>query len=228
VVVTVVGLLSATSASASPIVLDFEGLAAMTFVSGNPIPDAARLSDQFLAIAGVTFSSGDPYVAVVELGDGHATSGVNGIGGARPGGVLTYDRAFPVVATFFDPANPSVPGVTDFVSVRADLAGEGQLITLNAYDVHGALLQSFTTVNSGGPTLSVTAPGIHSVRFLGTIDTAGAALDDFTFNPVEPASIPEPSILTLLSVVAAGGAGLNRLRAVRPPRGGPSEPQSGT
>jgi hypothetical protein len=222
------GSLSVTAASASPIVLDFEGLSAMPLFGGGAIPDAARLSDQFLTSFGVRFSSGDPYVAVVELGDGHATSGVNGIGGSRPGGILTYDRAFPVVATFFDPSDPSTAAVTDFVSVRADLSGEGQLITLNAYDVHGSLLRSFTTVNTAGPTLSVAAPGIHSVRFLGTIDSAGAALDDFTFNPVSPASVPEPSILALLGTMAAARLGHDRWRRRASQRGSGPAPQSGT
>ena len=56
-------------------------------------------SDQFLSTLGVSFSSGSPYVAAVGLGEGHATSGINGIGGTTPGGFLTYDGVFPIIAT---------------------------------------------------------------------------------------------------------------------------------
>ena len=170
------------------LVIDFEGLSAMTFFSGNPIPPDARLSDAFLLTHGVSFSSGSPYVAVVDLGIGHATSGTNGIGGSTPAGVLTYDRQFPIVVSFFDPSDPSTPAVTDFVSVRGDLLGSGQLVTLNAFDIAGHLIASFTTTDDGGETLSVSAPGIHSVQFLGTNDNAGVALDDLTFNRVTPAA----------------------------------------
>jgi len=159
----------------------------MTFIAGNPIPPEARLSDAFLLTHGVRFSSGSPYVAVVDLGIGHATSGTNGIGGSTPAGVLTYDRQFPIVVSFFDPSDPSTPAVTDFVSVRGDLLGSGLLVTLNAFDIAGHLIASFTTTDDGGETLSVSAPGIHSVQFLGTNDTAGVALDDLTFNRVTPA-----------------------------------------
>jgi hypothetical protein len=169
-----------------PIVLDFEGLTAMPPQSGRPIPPQARLSDAFLATHGVRFSSGSPYVAVVDLGPGHATSGVNGIGGSTATGILTYDRMNPIVASFFDPNNPSSRAVTNFVSVRGDLIGTGQSITLKAFDVNGRLIASATGDDTGGATLAVTSPGIHSVQFLGTQDFGGVALDDFTFNPVTP------------------------------------------
>jgi hypothetical protein len=83
--------------------------------------------------------------------------------------------------------------VTDFVSVRGDLQGEGQSITLNAFDVEGNLMASFTTTNVGGAILTVSTPGIHSVQFLGTHlgthDEGGVALDDLTFNRVTPTSL---------------------------------------
>src|SRR5262249_7873988 len=54
----------------------------------------------------------------------------------------------------------------------------------------GHLIASFTTTDVGGETLSVSAPGIHSVQFLGTHDFDGVALDDLTFNRVTPAGPP--------------------------------------
>jgi hypothetical protein len=192
VVIPVFWMLVAGQARAELMVINFEGFGAMPYSNiKSPIPPSARLSDAFLLTHGVRFSSGSPYVAVVDLGVGHATSGTNGIGGSTPTGELTYDRQFPIVVSFFDPSDPSQRAVTDFVSVRGDLQGEGQSITLNAFDVDGNLITSFTTTNVGGEVLSVSAPGIHSVQFLGTHlgthDEGGVALDDLTFNSVTPA-----------------------------------------
>jgi hypothetical protein len=175
-------------ASTTPrrIVLDFESFGAMTFISRSTIPPSARLSDAFLLTDGVRFSSGAPFVAVTENGVGHAPGGKNGIGGSTPDGKLTYDRAFPVVARFFDPKNPSVPAVTDYVSVRGDLWGSGQTIVLNAYDLDGKRIGSATVVDDGQSTMKIEMPGIHYVEFLGTEDDAGVGLDNFTFNPVIP------------------------------------------
>jgi len=205
-------MFAAGQARAELMIIDFEGFGTMPFFDvQNPIPPHARLSDAFLFTHGVRFSSGSPFVAVVDLGVGHATSGTNGIGGSTPTGVLTYDRNFPIVVTFFEPSNPSSPAVTDFVSVRGDLHGEGQSITLNAFDVDGNLIVSFTTTNVDGVTLSVSAPGIHSVQFIGTEDEHGVALDDLTFNSVTPAnSLPPPTP----NVVGGTVTGVNPERVV--------------
>ena len=61
-----------------------------TFFDGTPVPVEARLSDQ-LRSQGVSFSSTAGYVALVNLGGGHATSGVNGIGGVNAAGALKYN-----------------------------------------------------------------------------------------------------------------------------------------
>ena len=183
-VLAMAGLVLPPLASAEiPVVIDVEGLVAMGYVSRQPIPPEARLSDQMLAVHGVLFSSGAPYVAVVNLGLGHATSGVNGMGGSTPEGILTYASTNPVVFRFFDLGNPQVPGVTDFVSVRGDMIGHGQPI-VNAYDLNGVLVDSDRVVDSGGAVLTVAGSGIHRVEFLGTQDDGGVALDDVTFNPV--------------------------------------------
>jgi hypothetical protein len=168
------------------VVLDFEGFRAMTFISRSTIPPSARLSDAFLLTDGVRFSSGSPFVAVTENGVGHAAGGKNGIGGSTPDGKLTYDRAYPLVARFFDPKNPSVPAVTDYVSVRGDLWGSGLTIVLNAYDLDGKRIESVPAVDDGQSSMTIAKPGIHSIEFLGTQDDAGVSLDNFTFNPVVP------------------------------------------
>jgi hypothetical protein len=79
--------LTASPAAGEPVLIDFEMLDAMDFWSGQPIPEAARLSDELATTHGVLFSSGAGYVAVVALGVGHATSGTNGIGGSTPAGI---------------------------------------------------------------------------------------------------------------------------------------------
>lgn len=180
--------------------LDFEGLIGMSNSPGSVIPVASRLSDAFLTTSGVTFSSGSPFVAVVNLGAGHATSGTNGIGGSTTAGTLTYFGSPLIVASFFDPTDTSFQAVTDFVSVRGDLHPAGGAITLSAFGVGGNLLGTSSANDSGGTTLSVLAPGIRSVQITGT---GSVAFDDFTFNQVirvtPQQTIPEPSTCTLVA-----------------------------
>lgn len=81
--VAVSALFCPPPACAEPVTVDFESLASMTYWSGNPVPSATRLSTALLDSYGVVLSSEsvNPYVAVVNLGVGHAPSGHNGIGG---------------------------------------------------------------------------------------------------------------------------------------------------
>jgi hypothetical protein len=146
---------------------------------------------------------------------------LNGIGNSTPGGILTYDKQYPIIATFFYPAHPSAPGITDFVSLRGDGEGSGALVTLNAYGVNHMLIASFTTADLGGETLSVAAPGIHSVEFLGTDDfIGGVAVDDFTFNTVTSVGqgVPEPSTWAMMLFGFAGlGFAVGRGKFRQPP-----------
>jgi len=90
-------------------------------------------------------------------------------------------------------------------------ADTGKLITLQAFDVAGSSLTSHSISEADGATLTVSVPAIHSVKFIGPdiglCGHGGAAIDDFTFNPITP--IPEPSTLVLLCTgvvgLAAGG-----------------------
>jgi hypothetical protein len=184
-------------------VLDFEDIPGMIVSNGNPIPQESRLSDQYLTTFGVRFYSGSPYVGVRQLGAGHATSGVNGIGGSTPDGLLTQSPTNPVFASFWDPQDPDTPATTDLVSLRLDLRATSQAsVTLNAYDINGVLVDSFTTPDSAGAVLQVLGQGIHMVEYLGVGDSNSAATDDFTFNPVVP--IPEPvAIASFVPVVLA-------------------------
>jgi hypothetical protein len=215
--VAIVLLLALSRASAATVVLNFDDLPAMYFGAGTPIPAYAELSTLYRHTFGVTFASGSPYVAVVDLGFGHATSGTNGIGGSTPGGILTYSRTYPITATFFDPSNPgNRPATTDFVSLRGDLVGfPAQSVTLNAYGINGHLIATTTAVDVGGETLAISAPGIHSVEFLGTFDFsdtyAGVAIDDFMFDSVTPVGERETPLPAALPLFATGLAGLGLL-----------------
>jgi len=154
---------------------------------GAVVPAASQISTQFLASDGVLFESGSLFVAAVNLGVNHATSGSKGIGGVTAAGGLSYSTA--IDAEFFLPGDPATPGETDSVSVRGDLKGVGGVVTLQAFDIDGLLLDTNTQIDSGGPTLQISAVGIHSVSFFSA--TANVAFDDFTFGPVRAA--PEPS-----------------------------------
>ena len=168
----------------SAVQLDFEDLTGMNYWAGNSIPVESRLADTYLLAHGVRFRSGSPFVAVVELGAEHATSGVNGVGGSTPDGVLTYSSAWPVVVEFYVPGAPSTIAVTDSVSWLGDLQGSPeQIVTLNAYDHTWSLIGSVSVADVGGALLEIVAPGIHAVEFLGPPDgtNGGVALDDLAF-----------------------------------------------
>ncbi len=188
-------LITATSTIASPIVLDFENHAGMGYASGSPITEAAKLSDDYLSLYGVAFSSGSSFVAVVNLGQGHATSGTKGVGGSTAEGILIYNPANPIMATFFNPSNTTQMATTDFVSLRADLwADTGSILTLEGYNIFGQLIASNSVLDSAGVMLNLSAPGIHSVQFKGK----NVAIDDFTFNAVSP--IPEPGTISFMGL----------------------------
>ena len=182
-------VIAAPPANRDRITLDFEGLPATPiFAEGTFVPPEARLSDQFLTTDGVTLrsASGVPYVAVVNLGVGHAQSGTNGIGGM--GSATNVDYATPVIAEFFLPKAPATPALTDFVSIKIDTEGTGETVFMDAFDIHGALLGTTSAIDAGGPTLTLSIPDIHSIAIRGTTTTA---FDDLSF--AEVYAIPTPS-----------------------------------
>jgi len=186
---------------AHAVLIDFEGLAGMNNTPGTAIPMEAQISDQFLATDGVLFSSpGSPFIAAVNLGTGHATSGVIGVGGATIAGALTYTANF-LNARFFDPTNPLKPAVTDSVSVRTDLLAINQLLKLEAFDINGNLIWTDEQVDTGGTLFSASVNGIHSISFFGATTTA---LDDFSFNTVTPATVPVPAAAWLFGTGLLG------------------------
>ena len=196
------GVLAVAAAAISPqfafaVTVNFDSFSGMNFL-GATVPAASRLSNQLQPATGATFSSdgGAAYAAVVNLEVGspsaHAPTPPNGIGAATQAGNLTY--SIPIVVTFSDPSNSSVAAITDFVSIRGDLRPIAGLIYLQAYNVSGSLIASDTKPDSVGTLLSVSALGIHSVKFNSA--TGSVAFDNLTFNAVTP--VPEPKTLLLL------------------------------
>ena len=196
---------SLSSGAAQAVLVDFEGLSGMPFTpSGTAIPISSQISDQYLATDGVLFSSDNsPFIAAVNLGTEHATSGTIGVGGSDSLGSLSYSGTF-FKATFFDPSNITDTGVTDFVSVRTDLVrfiDRVESVTFSAFDINGNLLGLSTQDDTGGLLLSLAFDGIHSVTFSGV---SASALDDFTFNTVTPANVPIPAAFWLFGTGVLG------------------------
>ena len=189
--VLVPALVLASGERAGAGVITFEsvpGVTGMAFLDGMPVPLDARLGAQLQLSDGVSFSSiaGSSivgYVALVNLGSGHATSGVNGIGGVDAANTLRYNS--PVMITFTLPGDPSTPAITNFVSIRGDqFAVVGGSATMEAFDVNGLSLGSVTAADvMGGLTLSLTMPNIHSI-LLTQAPGSLIAFDDLTFNPL--------------------------------------------
>ena len=196
--VWLVSLCSALAVSPSPmhaqqVTIDFEALAAMSFLGGSPVPESAKLSNQLAEVYGAVFCSdgGAPYVAVVELGPGHATSGVNGFGSVTTDDILSY--ATPTRVYFVVPSSPGTTGTVDFVSIRGDLrTASFGTVTLEAFDQGGTLLGSDIQIDFNPVTLTVRHVGIHSIRV--TQETGSVAFDDLTFSTPAQAGKPRLTI----------------------------------
>ena len=152
-----------------------------------PSAPSSRLGTQLQVSDGVSFSSDAGYVALVNLGSGHATDGVAGIGGVTAANVLKYHS--PVIITFTMPGDPTIPAVTNSVSIRGDnfpnTSGLG-FATIEAFDVNGVLLKSVKDVpDAVGFTLSISVANIHSVRITQTL--SDIAFDELHFNPLSRA-----------------------------------------
>jgi PEP-CTERM motif-containing protein len=202
------GFFMFSSAQASPVTIDFDSLPGMLNSPGTSVPLASQLSDQFLSTLGVSFSSQANYVAVVE----HSTppgcpgpsvcptvSMPNVIGGVKSDGTLSYGT--PITISFFDLTNPTIKGITDFVSIRGDMIPlPGASATIEAFDALGQSLGSVSAFDSTvGLTLSINAQGIHSLVL--TQNSAGGpydgtiGFDNLQFNGPQ---VPEPASLVLL------------------------------
>jgi len=204
----VTALFLQTYSYAADVSVDFEQFQSMnspTYPHGSTIFEYAKLYDQLLDIYGVIFTSGSSYVAVRDW-DHCTPSGFRYISGSTPDGKITVLNDYPIIVSFFEPGNLSVPYCTDFVSIRADTCGSGAEITLYAYDIDGELIVSDTKTDSGGPVLEVSTPDktIHYVEFCSPasdITEGGVGFDDLRFNtPGLPEGLPG-----VLSLYLEGG-----------------------
>ena len=208
---TVLGvILTPILASAALITIGFDSLSGMPNSPGLAVPLGSRLSDQLQPSTGAVFNSAAGYVAVVDIltccGPNHAISNPNGIGGVNASGQLTYGT--PVSLTFFDPGNPLVAAVSNFVQIRGDQIPSPGTATLEGFNVFGNSLGSVTAADVvGGLTLTFSAPGIHSVQISQT--SATIALDNLAFESVTSVapSVPAPASLGLMSVGLLGLVG---------------------
>jgi len=199
------------SGTAQAVLIDFEQFSGIPFSPGTAIPLESQISDQLLSTDGVLFSSDNsPFIAAVELGQFHATSGIIGVGGTDTSGNLSYSDIF-FKANFFDPSHVTHAAVTDFVSVRTDrvrFIDRVEAVTFSAFDINGNLLGQNTQDDTGGLLLTLAFDGIHSVTFRGVSATA---LDDFSFNPVT--SVPIPAAAWLFGTGLIGLLNFTKKRA---------------
>ncbi len=172
---TVPGVLAVVPPRSVPVTIDFDSLPGMFNSPGDLVPEPSRLGDAFLSTLGVSFRSDADYVAVSEHAPFPTVSPPNVIGGVTASGELSYGT--PIEISFFDPANPTIQRVTDFVTIRGEQAPiVGSTATMEAFDVFGASLGSVTAADSvDGLTLHLNVPGIHSVRL--TQDSPGFGFD---------------------------------------------------
>ncbi len=175
------------------VLIDFEtilGITPGTSQQGAGVQTGARLSTQLQMSRGVSFSSTAAYVAVVNLTSGHATSGAIGIGGVDSSNIIRYNQ--PVVIRFTMPGSPSIPAVTNFVSIRGDQRPATGSATMEAFDANGALIGTVTAADvAGGLTLSLSVPGIHSIRLTQT--RSDIAFDDLQFDHLRAAASDPPT-----------------------------------
>lgn len=207
-------LLVATAPLHAQTVVNFDSFTGMANAPNQLVPGASQLGTQLLGL-GVRFSSFSDYIAVVNLGVGHATSGALGVGGTTADGRLSYFA--PIRVTFWDPANSAVQGVTNFVQIRGDLAPIAGTVTMKAFDPLGVLLGTVTVNDIGGSTLTFNGANVHSVEITGSSGTV--AFDDLQFGAVtavpgggDPAVVPEPSSMALVAGGVVLLAGMARRR----------------
>jgi hypothetical protein len=179
-------------------IIDFEpplpgGLAPVFYVEDTPVTPEARITTQYGNL-GVLMAN----TALVNLGFGHATSGTNGIAGISAIGTVDYSS--PVIFTFVDPLNNTLPWVTDHFAISTDQAG-GSLntTTVSGYDIVGHLLGSVSHLETDGSvTLELQGVGaIHTIIVDSTLMnhlSGGVGLDDARFGLVSaPTPVPESS-----------------------------------
>jgi uncharacterized protein (TIGR03382 family) len=200
---TAVLVLGAASTARAQTTVTFDNFLGMPNSSGAVVPVASRLNTQLLS-AGVRFASLSDFIAVVTLGTGHATSGTRGVGGTTAAGALSY--AAPLRVTFWDPADSTIQGVTDFVQLRGDLIPVAGTITMKVFDPAGTLLATVAVPDTAGARLTYTGANVHAVEV--TSSSSTVAYDDLQFGAVVPVA-PDAGVDAGADAGAAEDAGFD-------------------
>jgi hypothetical protein len=214
--VTSLGTIAAAPLARATVVIDFETVPGVTanpfYLGGYGVPPGSHLTTELRSTYGVTFTSTAGYVHLVNLGVGHATSGVNGIGGVASGNIADY--ASPVDITFSLPGSPLVPTVTSIVSMSFDQNHVAGTATIEAFTLGGASLGTVTAFDTaGGVTISAGSPIIHSVRLTQTSGTI--AYDDLSFGELTTAAVPEASAFVAWAAIIGCVGGVKGIRKAR-------------
>jgi len=186
------------------------GLTPVSYLEDTPVTLQARITTQYGNL-GVLMAN----TALVDLGLGHATSGTNGIAGISAIGTVDYGS--PVIFTFVDPMNNTLPSVTDYFAISTDRwGGSMNTTTVSAYGIAGNFLGSVSHLETGGSvTLELQGiDGIHTVIVESTLInhfSGGVGLDDLQFGSVSPTT-PEPGTLVMFG---SGALALALAGAVR-------------
>jgi hypothetical protein len=175
-------LTAARSASAAPMVLDFEELSSEESVT-TQYP-GLTFSNAVILTAGISLNEFDfpPRSGVNVLSD---SNGPIGIQFASPvlsfGGFFTY--GVPLTITAFDAGNNAIMSVTSTFSSN---------LALDPGSTPNEYLEL------------VVASGIWALSISGDPLGASFVLDDVTINSIDTATVPEPGTLSLLLLGAAG------------------------
>jgi hypothetical protein len=185
-------LLAATAAASQAALVTVKPGDAPVAVS-NAFDVAAEIVTNQYAAFGLYFGPGP--VAVFN-------DGIPAWGGVNAQGYV--DLVSPVSASF------SAGAVSDYLSVEIGFAGVGSL-TLNAYDINGALIGTTFNDDGIGPNgrtlATLNIAGIHSFTVSG-LDSWG--MDQVQFNTLTTA-VPEPESLALM-LAGLGALGLQARR----------------
>jgi len=214
-------LLWAGVAQAGFVTVDFDPPTFPTGMTNTPgldaIPPMDRLSNFLVSDGGVnenlTFSTvgpnGNSFVALVNLGTGHAPTGINAIGAAitiGPAPFLFYPTVTNPIQVAF-----SVP--TNSVSITGDLLPlpPGSTITINAFNASNVIVATQTLNDTGGTVMTVTTggPTIAYVQFYSSGSGIGG-LATVGFDHLVVNVVPEPTSVVMGLGGFAGVLGMVR------------------